>query len=96
MGLISIYAICEYPKFLRCSLFIDTLAWNFSTENNPVPDICKYLKQNLPIKTYKIYFDYGDQTFMRFYKTESGFSNERKRIHILTGKDHSEKSGKKD
>jgi enterochelin esterase-like enzyme len=29
-GLISIYAICEYPTvFWRCSLFIDTLAWNF-------------------------------------------------------------------
>jgi hypothetical protein len=58
-GLISIYAICEYPKSFEVQL-VYRLAWDFSTENNPVPDsFVGYLKQNqIQKKTHKIYFDY--------------------------------------
>ena len=106
-GLISIYAICEYPKVFGGAACLST-HWPgiFSTENNPVPDsFVGYLKQNLPNpKTHKIYFDYGDQTLDALYKPlqqkvdlvmkEKEFTSKNWMTKYFPGKDHSEKSWK--
>jgi predicted alpha/beta superfamily hydrolase len=106
-GLISIYAICEYPKVFGGAACLST-HWPgiFSMENNPIPDaFITYLKRNLPNpKTHKIYFDYGDQTLDALYKPlqqkvdlvmkEKGFTSKNWMTKYFPGKDHSEKSWK--
>ena len=57
-GLISIYAICEYPKIFGGAACLST-HWPgiFTLENNPIPDaFYNYLEQHLPkAKTHKIH-----------------------------------------
>lgn len=69
-GLISLYAICEYPKVFGGAACLST-HWPgiFTMENNPIPDVfVKYLKVHLPDpKKNKLYFDYGDQTLDAMY-----------------------------
>jgi enterochelin esterase-like enzyme len=69
-GLISLYAICEYPTVFGAAACLST-HWPgiFSMENNPVPEaFFNYLKVQLPNpKNHKIYFDYGDQTLDALY-----------------------------
>jgi len=104
-GLISIYAICEYPKVFGGAACIST-HWPgiFSVENNPIPNtFLKYLKSSLPNpKTHKIYFDYGDQTLDSLYLplqqkvdiviTKKGFTSINWNTKFFPGKDHSEKA----
>jgi predicted alpha/beta superfamily hydrolase len=104
-GLISIYAICEYPKVFGGSASLST-HWpgTFETENNPIPDaFFKYLKNNLPNpKSHKIYFDCGDQTLDAMYPNlqkqvdaimiSKGFTEKNWLTNYFPGKDHSEKS----
>ncbi len=63
-GLISMYALCEYPDVFGGAACLST-HWpgTFTLENNPMPDaFISYLSQNLPNpETHKIYFDTGDQ-----------------------------------
>lgn len=69
-GLISIYAICEYPGVFGGAACLST-HWpgTFTLENNAVPGMfLKYLDKNLPDPdSHKIYFDYGDQTLDALY-----------------------------
>ncbi|MBN8641383.1 MAG: alpha/beta hydrolase [Flavobacteriales bacterium] len=69
-GLISMYAMCEYPKVFGGAACLST-HWpgTFAVENNPVPEtFLTYLKSKLSkIKKNKIYFDYGDQTLDAMY-----------------------------
>jgi hypothetical protein len=104
-GLISVYAICEYPGVFGGAACLST-HWPgvFTMENNPVPDtFVRYLETNLPDpKTHKLYFDYGDQTLDAFYPPlqknvdevmkSRGFSSENWITKYFPGKDHSEKS----
>lgn len=104
-GLISIYAICEYPETFGGAACMST-HWpgTFTAENNPVPDaFVKYLSKHLPDpKTHKIYFDYGDQTLDAMYPPlqknvdevmkAKGFSDKNWVTKYFPGKDHSEKS----
>lgn len=104
-GLISMYAICEYPKIFGGAACIST-HWpgTFSTENNPIPEAFNtYLRNNLPSpKTHKIYFDYGDQTLDTLYPPlqkvvdkimiEKGFTAKNWISNYFPGKDHSEAS----
>ncbi len=102
-GLISLYALCEYPKIFGKALCMST-HWPgiWTLENNPIPDaFMQYLKANLPApKSHTIYFDYGDQTLDSLYPTvqqkvdaimkEKGF-NEKNWLTIYDkGADHSE------
>jgi predicted alpha/beta superfamily hydrolase len=61
-GLVSMYAICEYPNVFGGAACLST-HWPgiFMVESNPIPDaFVQYLDNNLPDrKTRKIYFDYG-------------------------------------
>ena len=70
-GLISMYAICEYPDIFGGAACIST-HWpgTFKAEDNPVPGaFLAYLKDHLPSpKTHKIYFDYGTETLDAMYK----------------------------
>jgi enterochelin esterase-like enzyme len=69
-GLISLYAICEYPTIFGGAACMST-HWigTFTLENNPIPDqFLNYLINNLPSPgSHKLYFDCGDQTLDAFY-----------------------------
>ena len=104
-GLISMYAICEYPSVFGGASCIST-HWigTFSPDNNPVPEaFIKYLENNLPNpKNHKIYFDCGDRTLDVFYPPiqekvddvmkSKGFNSKNWTTRYFPGKDHSEKS----
>lgn len=69
-GLISMYAICEYPKIFGGAACLST-HWvgTFTLENNPIPNsFISYLQKKLPNpKNHKLYFDCGDQTLDALY-----------------------------
>jgi enterochelin esterase-like enzyme len=107
-GLISMYAICEYPKVFGGAACLST-HWPgaFTMENNPVPDaFIKYMRTHLPnAKDHKMYFDYGDQTLDAMYpplqkKVDSvmqakGFTNKSWMTKFYPGDNHSEVSWNK-
>jgi enterochelin esterase-like enzyme len=69
-GLISVYAISEYPEVFGGAACLST-HWPgiFSTENNPIPEVfANYLEKNLPSPAgHKIYFDHGTETLDAMY-----------------------------
>jgi enterochelin esterase-like enzyme len=107
-GLISMYAICEYPKVFGGAICMST-HWpgTLQKERNPVPDaFLNYMKTNLPkAKNHKIYFDYGDQTLDAMYPplqkkvdelmVSKGFSAQNWTTIFAAGEDHSEKAWRK-
>jgi enterochelin esterase-like enzyme len=107
-GLISIYAICEYPNVFGGAACLST-HWPgiFAMENNPIPDaFLSYLITHLPNpKTHKIYYDFGDQTLDALYPPlqkkvdvvmkNKGFSERNWITKFFPGDDHSEKSWRK-
>jgi predicted alpha/beta superfamily hydrolase len=107
-GLISLYAICEYPKVFGGAACMST-HWlgTFSTENNPIPAaFMAYLKNNLPSpKNHKIYFDYGSKTLDSLYQPyqqqvdavmkAKGYTAKNWMTKQFIGADHSEKSWNK-
>lgn len=104
-GLISLYAICEYPQVFGAAACIST-HWPgiFAVENNPIPDaFYAYMRKQLPDpKTHRIYFDYGDQTLDALYPplqkradavmTEKGFTDAHWTTQFFPGKNHSEEA----
>lgn len=104
-GLISMYAICEYPEVFGAVACIST-HWPgiFAVENNPIPEaFYSYLRKNLPNpRTNRIYFDYGDQTLDALYPplqekadavmVEKGFSSDNWQTKFFPGKNHSEEA----
>ncbi|MEQ8627133.1 alpha/beta hydrolase-fold protein [Ekhidna sp.] len=71
-GLISMYAICEYPEVFGGAACLST-HWPgiFTIENNPIPNaFFTYLKDNVPDPSkHKLYFDYGTTTLDALYQT---------------------------
>lgn len=69
-GLISIYALCEYPKVFGGAACLSTHWLGIFKADNPFPKAMQaYLKANLPYaKNHKIYFDYGTETLDAMYK----------------------------
>lgn len=75
-GLISVYALCEYPQIFggaAClSIHSPLTAYeliNDKTDEEVASKFREYLSQNLPkANTKKIYFDYGNLTGDAFYK----------------------------
>lgn len=104
-GLISMYAICEYPEVFGGAACIST-HWpgTFSSENNPIPDaFLNYMNSHLPDpKTHQFYFDYGNKTLDALYPElqkkvdllmkNKGFTPSTWTTQFFEGKDHSEKS----
>ncbi len=107
-GLISLYAICEYPNIFGGAACLST-HWPgiFSVENNPIPNaFINYLKKHLPNpKNHKIYFDYGTETLDAMYQPiqikvdkimkAKGFTAKNWMTQKFEGADHSEKSWNK-
>jgi enterochelin esterase-like enzyme len=104
-GLISMYALCEYPEVFGGAACLSTHWIGFSPqENSPVPEtFFTYLAQNLPSpKTHKIYFDYGTKTLDEFYLPYQhrvdevlklkGYDESNSRNIKFDGHDHSENS----
>lgn len=105
-GLISLYAVCEYPEVFGGAACLST-HWTgiYQLENNPIPEtFFAYLKQHLPAaKKHKFYFDYGNQTLDALYPTlqqkvdgimvDKGYSKYNNALWLtqsFPGKDHSE------
>ena len=107
-GLISMYAICEYPNVFGGAACLST-HWPgiFSVEHNPIPNaFFNYLKSHLPNpKNHKIYFDYGTATLDAMYEPfqlkvdeimkSKGFTAKNWMTQKFEGADHSEKSWNK-
>ncbi len=107
-GLISMYAICEYPKIFGGAACLST-HWPgiFAMDNNPIPQaFLNYMSKNLPnSKKHKIYFDYGDQTLDAMYPPLhpavdsvmklKGFAVENWVTKFFPGENHSEKAWNK-
>jgi enterochelin esterase-like enzyme len=107
-GLISLYAICEYPDVFGGAACLST-HWPglVSTVNGPIPvALMSYLKNHLPDpNNHKIYFDYGTKTLDAFYKPFQlqadtimqlkGFTGASWMTKEFPGADHSKKSWSK-
>jgi predicted alpha/beta superfamily hydrolase len=102
-GLISMYAVCEYPKIFGGAICMST-HWPgiFEMENNPIPEaFINYLASNLPrAKNHKIYFDCGDKTLDALYPPiqnkvdevmrNKGYSEKNWMTQYFPGQEHSE------
>jgi predicted alpha/beta superfamily hydrolase len=106
-GLISFYALCEYPDVFGGAACLST-HWPgiFDVENNPIPKAFNhYLKQKLPKPgAHKIYFDYGTETLDAMYPPLQkevdrvvkllGYTENHWKTFEFKGADHSEKAWK--
>jgi enterochelin esterase-like enzyme len=103
-GLISFYAICEYPEIFGGAACLST-HWPgiFTIENNPIPEaFLEYMRHNLPSpENHKIYFDYGTETLDALYEPyqkqadrimkQNGYKQKKNwRTLKFNGEDHSE------
>lgn len=103
-GLISMYAISEYPSVFGGAACLST-HWIGSFNDNPViaQSFIDYFGKNIPDpKDHKIYFDYGTETLDQYYepyqlKIDSilrlnGYSGSSWKTIKFEGKNHSESS----
>jgi cyclomaltodextrinase / maltogenic alpha-amylase / neopullulanase len=107
-GLISLYAICEYPGIFGGAACLST-HWTgiYRTENNPIPGaLIRYMDHHLPDpNTHKIYFDYGTATLDSLYEpfqqkvdqlmVKKGYTRENWITMKFPGEDHSENAWSK-
>ncbi|MEM6397814.1 MAG: alpha/beta hydrolase-fold protein [Bacteroidota bacterium] len=104
-GLISMYAICEYPEVFSGAACLST-HWlgTFDTLNNPIPAaFASYLNDRLPDpETHRIYFDFGTETLDAFYEpfqnaidsimVSKGYNDQNWASLKFEGEDHSERA----
>lgn len=104
-GLISLYAICEYPQIFGGAACLST-HWpgTFTNKNNAIPmKFVEYLDQHHPDpKTHKIYFDFGTKTIDSLYEptqilidsvmNRNGFNKNNWVTKKFEGDDHTERS----
>ena len=104
-GLMSMYAISEYPNIFSGAACIST-HWIGAApiEDNPLPKVIfNYMKSYLPdSSTHKIYFDYGTETLDAHYPqysttvntilTKKGYTEANFKNFKFEGTDHSENS----
>lgn len=104
-GLISLYAICEYPEVFGGAACLST-HWigKFNDEANPIPPaIIEYMREKLPSPmNHKLYFDYGSKTLDQHYKPwqlkvdalmqQKGFTSKSWITKEFVGEDHSERA----
>jgi len=104
-GLISWYALCEYPEVFGGAACLST-HWigTMNDENNPIPQkFFDYLEEKLPSpEKHKLYFDYGDQTLDAYYPPyqvvvdsivrSKGYNEQLWKTEFFKGQDHSERS----
>lgn len=104
-GLISLYAISEYPDVFGAAAALST-HWPgiFTVEGNPIPAaFFDYMQGNLPDPaTHRIYFDYGTATLDALYPPlqaqadavmrEKGYGADNWRTLEFKGAEHSEQA----
>lgn len=102
-GLISLYAVSEYPNVFGGAACLST-HWpgTWPSDSNPVPEaLFNYFRVNLPEpSTHRIYFDHGDQDLDAFYPPmqeqvdaimrERGYDERQWLTEQFPGKGHSE------
>ncbi len=107
-GLMSMYAISEYPEVFAGAACVST-HWvgAMPMPNNPYPEaIFKYMEANLPDPdTHKLYFDYGNKTLDQHYPQYApriddlleavGYNSTNSKNLFFEGTDHSESSWNK-
>ena len=107
-GLISLYAVCEYPEVFGGAACLST-HWpgTFTMKNNPFPEaLIGYLHEKLPVLSrHKLYFDCGDQGLDALYPEfqkridallqQSEFNRQNWATLYFPGEDHSENAWKK-
>lgn len=107
-GLISIYALCEYPEVFRGAACLST-HWvgTFDTLNNPIPlKFANYLDDHLPDpQSHTIYFDFGTETLDALYEPyqaridsimiKHAFNTNNWKTLKFQGANHSERAWKK-
>jgi len=103
-GLISMYAICEYPNVFGGAACLSTHWIIMNSNNNPFPPaIIKYMEEHLPSPlNHKIYFDHGDKTLDQYYKPwqqkvdqvmkAKGYTSKSWITLEFKGEDHSERA----
>jgi len=102
-GLISLYAICEYPEVFGGAACLSTHwigVWD--DVNNPIPELfASYLQNHLPDPDHhKIYFDHGTETLDGHYARsqrlidavmeKGGYNASNWKTLVFQGRDHSE------
>lgn len=104
-GLISCYAVCEYPDVFGGAACLST-HWPgiFSLSENPFPSkMFDYIKTHLPdSKSHKFYFDHGTLTLDTMYPllqkevneilTSKGYSKDNFQTRVFEGASHTEAS----
>lgn len=102
-GLISLYAICEYPDIFGGAACISTHWYGTYEANELIPKgIQSYMKKHLPDpKNHKVYFDYGTvgldapygtyQKNMDLIMKDAGYTSKNHLTKVFEGNDHSEK-----
>ena len=104
-GLISMYAVCEYPYVFKGAACMST-HWPgiFEAKGNPVPEaFARYMSEHLgEPDRYRWYFDYGTGTLDSLYEpyqqridtvmAQAGFGAPNWQTHRFEGADHSERS----
>lgn len=102
-GMISWYAVCEYPDIFGAALCLST-HWPvlFTLPNNPFPEaMLRYFGQHLPpAASHRFYFDYGTATLDSLYEPfqlqadallrKAGFNQMNWKTLKFPGADHSE------
>lgn len=103
-GLITLYAICEYPEVFGAAASLSTHWIGILSYNEAIPAaINSYLKKNLPDPlTHRFYFDHGNQTldanYPRFQRLadltfiNGGYSADNFLSLQFDGDDHSERA----
>ncbi|MFA9214724.1 MAG: alpha/beta hydrolase [Candidatus Methylacidiphilales bacterium] len=108
-GLISIYALCEYPNVFGGAACLSTHWPGIFKADNPFPKAMQaYLKVKLPVaKNHKIYFDYGTETLDAMYEPFQlqvdsimiskgySFKNNDWKMQKFEGENHSEAAWRK-
>ncbi|WP_282148714.1 alpha/beta hydrolase [Algibacter lectus] len=107
-GLMSMYALCEYPDVFGGAACLST-HWEGAEpkENNPIAQaILDYMELNLPNpESHRIYFDYGTETLDAYYPKFTpeinrilkarGYTSDNSANLEFKGADHSENSWNK-
>lgn len=103
-GLISMYALCEYPEIFGGAACLSTHWVGTFERNEPIPEaFVTYLKHHLPDPaTHRLYFDYGTETLDSLYEDyqlrvdevlkEKGYTQLNWMTKKFPGADHSEKA----
>jgi predicted alpha/beta superfamily hydrolase len=87
-GLISLYAICEYPDIFGQAACIST-HWPVLFDNgnmNPSEAVRTYMEENLPDPgSQRLYFDHGTETLDQYYEVHQKMAD-----HIMRNKGYTE------